>query len=277
MGHHQPGVGHVAPGHGAGAAVLAGPGLKPGGQRVAQAGGKEPPGGVGDDAGIDQNQIRVAAHEHGLDDHPGVVVEHGHAGAGRVVGGHGGDDDAGQAQIFGHGLGGVQGLSAAHAHHHVAALGPALVHLGKDLVLGGLAVEGGEHHLLLLLGQAGLHLGAEAPAAVVGADHQKLISQLLGAAAQVGQLSRALCIAGRGLDCVCHCTVSFLLGYRKASRSSRSAASTPSTNTCPRQAAMARSVFSSRRDTWISSVSPGRIFRRKVASRTPMNRGSFPA
>ena len=33
--------------------VLAGPGLKPGGQRVAQAGGKEPPGGVGDDAGID--------------------------------------------------------------------------------------------------------------------------------------------------------------------------------------------------------------------------------
>ena len=86
-GHHQPGVGHVAPGHGAGAAVLAGPGLKPGGQRVAQAGGKEPPGGVGDDAGIDQNQIRVAAHEHGLDNHPGVVVEHGHAGAGRVVGG----------------------------------------------------------------------------------------------------------------------------------------------------------------------------------------------
>ena len=82
-GQGQPGHGRLPAGHGRLARLGGGPGLDPGGQRVAHARDQEPVRRVGAQLGVDQDQVGVVGEEHVLLEHAVVGVDH-RQGAGRA-------------------------------------------------------------------------------------------------------------------------------------------------------------------------------------------------
>ena len=126
--------------------ALAGQGLKPGGQRVADAGGEEPGRSLGNDLGVHQHKLRAAAGPAPAQMHPLGGVDGGPVGCRSVAGGGGGRDDAGLVHLVRHKLGGVQHLAAAHAHQDVTAVS---AHQGGQLRHGLHAGFTGEAHSLV--------------------------------------------------------------------------------------------------------------------------------
>ena len=68
-------------------------------------------------------------------------VDDGQAHGRSVGGGGGGDNDHRRVVVVGHGLGGVHGLAAADAHHHVGVQSLGQTGAAEDLLLGALAAE----------------------------------------------------------------------------------------------------------------------------------------
>ena len=204
LGQRQACHARLAAGTGVAVGVDGGLGLEVGGQGVAHAADRQADGARGDDRGVHQDHVRVGGQEQVAVEGVVVGVDDGQGRAGRVGAGDRRADDDGKALVVGHGLGGVEGLSAADTHDDVDALGLDDLAQAVDLGLGALAAEGLERDLGAGALEARGDLLANATPSGVGDHDEGPLAQRLDISAEVGKGVRTLDVLGRAVEDLCH-------------------------------------------------------------------------